>query len=216
MALYPSLMDCMCHAARHCSARLALGLSPEPASTLPSAALPPDAPPDAINDPNVLLKMYKELKDMDLDTRVMTLKSRIHGWGLFVRNAVEKNGAYAAGDPLWRCLLPAACCLLPAACCRCFTPRLFALALVLGSPSLGAPPSSPCSASLPSAVLRRAEMIIEYCGELIRQPVADMREVVYEKTGAGTCYLFRLDKDYIVDATRAGCCARFINHSCEV
>lgn len=58
-------------------------------------------------------------------------------------------------------------------------------------------------------------MIVEYCGEVIRQPVGDRREIEYEKTGASTCYLFRLDKDYIVDATNRGCCARFINHSCD-
>ena len=31
----------------------------------------------------------------------------------------------------------------------------------------------------------------------------------------GSCYLFRLDKDYIIDATRTGGMARFINHCCE-
>jgi histone-lysine N-methyltransferase SETD1 len=30
----------------------------------------------------------------------------------------------------------------------------------------------------------------------------------------GSCYLFRLDKDAIIDATRRGGMARFINHSC--
>ncbi len=59
-------------------------------------------------------------------------------------------------------------------------------------------------------------MIVEYSGEVIRQPVGDKREKEYEKTGASTCYLFRLDKDWIVDATTQGCCARFINHSCDV
>jgi hypothetical protein len=33
--------------------------------------------------------------------------------------------------------------------------------------------------------------------------------------GSGSCYLFRLDDDYIVDATAKGSAARFINHSCE-
>jgi SET domain-containing protein len=33
--------------------------------------------------------------------------------------------------------------------------------------------------------------------------------------GSGSCYLFRLDDERIVDATLAGCAARFINHCCE-
>ena len=38
----------------------------------------------------------------------------------------------------------------------------------------------------------------------------------YEANGMGSCYLFRLDKQHIVDATYTGCAARFINHCCEV
>jgi len=59
------------------------------------------------------------------------------------------------------------------------------------------------------------DMIIEYIGEKIRQAVADRREVRYEEEGVGSCYLFRLDKEDIVDATRIGGMARFINHCCE-
>jgi SET domain-containing protein len=28
--------------------------------------------------------------------------------------------------------------------------------------------------------------------------------------------MFRVDDDYVVDATMSGCLARYINHSCEV
>ena len=59
------------------------------------------------------------------------------------------------------------------------------------------------------------EMIIEYIGEKVRQAVADRREAIYEEEGVGSCYLFRLDKDDIIDATRIGGMARFINHCCE-
>ena len=57
--------------------------------------------------------------------------------------------------------------------------------------------------------------IIEYMGEIIRQPVADIREKAYEVSGEGSCYMFRLDWHRIVDATMIGCMARFMNHSCQ-
>ena len=60
------------------------------------------------------------------------------------------------------------------------------------------------------------EMIIEYIGEKIRQKVADTREREYERQGIGSSYLFRVDEDVIIDATKTGNLARFINHSCEV
>ncbi|KAM0848416.1 hypothetical protein ACQ4PT_054395 [Festuca glaucescens] len=59
------------------------------------------------------------------------------------------------------------------------------------------------------------DFVIEYVGELIRRPVSDIREAQYEKSGIGSSYLFRLDDDYVVDATKRGGLARFINHSCE-
>ena len=59
------------------------------------------------------------------------------------------------------------------------------------------------------------DLIVEYIGQKIRQVVADKREAVYEQEGVGSCYLFRLDKDEIVDATRTGGMARFMNHCCE-
>ncbi|CAM9573798.1 unnamed protein product, partial [Ectocarpus sp. 8 AP-2014] len=58
-------------------------------------------------------------------------------------------------------------------------------------------------------------MLVEYMGEVVRQCVADLREVKYEEMGVGSCYLFRADADAIVDATRKGNLARFINHCCD-
>jgi len=58
------------------------------------------------------------------------------------------------------------------------------------------------------------EMIVEYAGEVIRATVADIRERRYEAQGIG-CYMFRHGEDDVVDATRSGNVARFINHSCE-
>jgi histone-lysine N-methyltransferase SETD1 len=48
------------------------------------------------------------------------------------------------------------------------------------------------------------EMVIEYVGEVIRQQVADKREKYYERTGIGSSYLFRVDDDAVVDATKKG------------
>ena len=58
------------------------------------------------------------------------------------------------------------------------------------------------------------DMIIEYVGEKVRQQVADLRESSYLKSGIGSSYLFRIDENTVVDATKKGGIARFINHSC--
>ena len=57
--------------------------------------------------------------------------------------------------------------------------------------------------------------IIEYMGEVLHKPVADIREKKYEISGEGSCYMFRLDLHRIVDATMIGSMARFMNHSCS-
>ncbi|TSO88076.1 Histone-lysine N-methyltransferase SETD1B-A [Bagarius yarrelli] len=59
------------------------------------------------------------------------------------------------------------------------------------------------------------EMVIEYVGQSVRQVIADMRERRYEQEGIGSSYLFRVDQDTIIDATKCGNLARFINHSCN-
>jgi histone-lysine N-methyltransferase SETD1 len=58
------------------------------------------------------------------------------------------------------------------------------------------------------------DMIIEYVGEKVRQQVADMRERQYLRSGIGSSYLFRIDESTVIDATKKGGIARFINHSC--
>ena len=59
-------------------------------------------------------------------------------------------------------------------------------------------------------------MVIEYAGEMVRQSVADRREAASynQMVGAGT-YVFSLNDDLLVDATRAGNMAHLLNHSCE-
>ncbi|KAI5955636.1 SET1 [Candida jiufengensis] len=59
------------------------------------------------------------------------------------------------------------------------------------------------------------EMIIEYVGERIRQQVAEHREKSYLRTGIGSSYLFRIDENTVIDATKKGGIARFINHCCS-
>ena len=64
--------------------------------------------------------------------------------------------------------------------------------------------------------VKRHEFIVEYVGEIVRLCVGDKRERYYDEClGVGSCYLFRLDTDNIVDATRRGSVARFINHCCK-
>lgn len=63
--------------------------------------------------------------------------------------------------------------------------------------------------------IQAREMIIEYVGESIRQQVAEHRERSYLKTGIGSSYLFRIDENTVVDATKKGGIARFINHCCD-
>uniref|UniRef100_A0A1B0DJ79 [histone H3]-lysine(4) N-trimethyltransferase n=1 Tax=Phlebotomus papatasi TaxID=29031 RepID=A0A1B0DJ79_PHLPP len=59
------------------------------------------------------------------------------------------------------------------------------------------------------------EMVIEYVGQMVRPVVADLRENKYEAIGIGSSYLFRIDLETIIDATKCGNLARFINHSCN-
>ncbi|XP_065322227.1 uncharacterized protein LOC135929537 isoform X3 [Gordionus sp. m RMFG-2023] len=72
---------------------------------------------------------------------------------------------------------------------------------------------------------RRGHIIIEYVGEIIRNIVADKREAqqnfvtneAHRTPPSQTmpCYLFRLNKDYIIDANSSGNESRYINHSCQ-
>eukprot|EP00727_Mastigamoeba_balamuthi_P014129 m51a1_g9339 putative mixed-lineage leukemia (1107) ;mRNA; f:57651-62669 len=60
------------------------------------------------------------------------------------------------------------------------------------------------------------DLVTEYVGELIRPQLADIREEKYNAAGmCGSSYLFRVDNDWIVDATMRGNLARFMNHSCD-
>ncbi|KAK3099196.1 hypothetical protein FSP39_000848 [Pinctada imbricata] len=62
--------------------------------------------------------------------------------------------------------------------------------------------------------LEKHTMVIEYIGYLIRNEVANRKEIIYEEQNRGV-YMFRIDKETVVDATMAGGPARYINHSCN-
>ena len=63
--------------------------------------------------------------------------------------------------------------------------------------------------------ISRGEMVIEYVGEVIRAQVADKREKVYERQGIGSSYLFRIDEDLVVDATKKGNLGYVLCASCH-
>ncbi|CAH1153697.1 unnamed protein product [Phaedon cochleariae] len=62
--------------------------------------------------------------------------------------------------------------------------------------------------------IEAGEMVIEYAGEVIRSILTDKREKYYNSKDIG-CYMFRVDDNFVVDATMKGNAARFINHSCD-
>jgi len=59
--------------------------------------------------------------------------------------------------------------------------------------------------------IEKHTMVIEYIGTLIRNEVANKCEADYEAANRGV-YMFRLDDYTVVDATRSGNPARYINH----
>uniref|UniRef100_A0A0E0M4E6 Histone-lysine N-methyltransferase n=1 Tax=Oryza punctata TaxID=4537 RepID=A0A0E0M4E6_ORYPU len=70
-----------------------------------------------------------------------------------------------------------------------------------------------------SEFIPRGSMVVQYVGEIVGQCVADKREVEYQsgkrQQYKSACYFFKIDKEHIIDATRKGGIARFINHSCQ-
>ena len=63
--------------------------------------------------------------------------------------------------------------------------------------------------------IEKEDFVVEYMGEYIRNPVAEARQKRYERQGFDDDYIFRVDADLLVDATRRGGLARFANHCCD-
>ena len=63
--------------------------------------------------------------------------------------------------------------------------------------------------------IEKEDFVVEYLGEYVRQSVAEVREKHYRRAGFGDDYIFRVDDDLFVDATKRGGLARFANHCCE-
>lgn len=61
---------------------------------------------------------------------------------------------------------------------------------------------------------KAGEPIVEYIGELVRKRICEKREAEYESEGNNGSYIFMLNDDEYIDATKRGGLARYINHSC--
>ncbi|XP_033960540.1 histone-lysine N-methyltransferase 2C isoform X2 [Pseudochaenichthys georgianus] len=61
--------------------------------------------------------------------------------------------------------------------------------------------------------IEKQTMVIEYNGTVLRNEVAVSKEKIY-KSQNRTVFMFRIDSEHVVDATRTGGLARYVNHSC--
>ncbi|XP_072219663.1 histone-lysine N-methyltransferase 2C isoform X2 [Leuresthes tenuis] len=61
--------------------------------------------------------------------------------------------------------------------------------------------------------IEKQTMVIEYNGTVLRNEVAIRKEKMYRSQNRAV-FMFRIDSEHVVDATRTGGLARYINHSC--
>jgi SET domain-containing protein len=75
-------------------------------------------------------------------------------------------------------------------------------------------PRSDSNVALRFALCCLISTLCRYTGELLRPRVSDLREMRYRAEGLHSTYFFRLDGSLVIDATRKGNVARYVNHSC--
>ena len=61
---------------------------------------------------------------------------------------------------------------------------------------------------------QKGEVVAEYVGEYVVNPVTDQREKLYAENRIQD-YQFRVSANFVIDATKHGGFARYINHSCD-
>lgn len=62
--------------------------------------------------------------------------------------------------------------------------------------------------------ISKGQRIIEYTGEIVHHDTADER-YSDEAMARHHTFLFQIDEQFVIDATRTGSDARYINHSCD-
>ena len=65
-------------------------------------------------------------------------------------------------------------------------------------------------------MIQAGEFVMEYVGEVIDDAECEARLLDYKQyVGEKHIYLMELNRDVVIDASRKGNSARFINHSCD-
>uniref|UniRef100_A0A3Q2YKE9 [histone H3]-lysine(4) N-methyltransferase n=1 Tax=Hippocampus comes TaxID=109280 RepID=A0A3Q2YKE9_HIPCM len=62
--------------------------------------------------------------------------------------------------------------------------------------------------------MEKQTMVIEYNGTVLRNEVAIRKDRLYRSQNRAV-FMFRIDSEHVVDATRSGGLARYMNHSCD-
>lgn len=63
--------------------------------------------------------------------------------------------------------------------------------------------------------VEKTDFVVKYVGEIIQRPLLDVREKRYKARGVSDSFLFRPSEKLVINSTRKGYMARFINHSCK-